>query len=66
MAGRTHPRSDVALWLHRVLGSPPPAACDSASVAGALELFRCQGDWPAALRLAYQDTVAAGLGAYSF
>jgi hypothetical protein len=56
----------VALWLHRVLGSPPPAACDSASVAGALELFRCQGDWPAALRLAYQDTVAAGLGAYSF
>jgi hypothetical protein len=56
--GRERTHNDVAAWLARVLGAPPPARCDSASVAGCLELYRTQAAWAPSLRLAYQTAVA--------
>ena len=57
---RDWPQADVGTWLTRVLHCPCPAKCDSAKVAGCVELFRTQGLWRASFRLAYQDTVARG------
>ena len=57
---RDWPQADVGAWLARVLHAPCPAKCDSAKVAGCVELFRTQGLWRASFRLAYQDTVARG------
>jgi hypothetical protein len=56
--GRERTHNDVAQWLARVLHSPPPAHCDSACVAGCMELYRTEGAWLPALRLAYQTAVA--------
>ena len=56
--GRERTHNDVAHWLHRVLHVAAPAKCDSARVAGCLEMYRTQGVWMPALRLAYQTSVA--------
>jgi hypothetical protein len=49
----------VQQWLTTVLDQPPPAACDSAGIAGVFEYLRTQGLWPQSLRLAYQQKIAA-------
>ncbi len=56
--GRERTHGDVAAWLARVLHAPAPARCDSAKVAGVLELYRTQGAWMPSVRLAYQTAVA--------
>ena len=61
VAGRDWPQGDVGLWLERLLHAPAPARCDSAKVAGCMELFRAQGLWGASFRLAFQDVLASGL-----
>ena len=45
--------SDVGLWLERVLHTPNDTKGDSPKVAGCMDLFRVQGRWAAAARLAY-------------
>jgi len=47
------PQDEVAAWLSVVLGQPPPAACDSAVVAGVIELLRTQGLWAESMRRAW-------------
>ncbi|KAK9786783.1 hypothetical protein WJX73_001447 [Symbiochloris irregularis] len=53
---RTAPEMHV--WLAAVLGCPAPAMCDSAAIAGLLDLLRTQGLWAASFRLAYQQAMA--------
>ena len=44
---------DVGLWLERVLHVPNDTKGDSPKLAGCMDLFRVQGRWAAAARLAY-------------
>ena len=48
---------DCGLWLQRVLQIPNESLGDSHKIAGFLDLFRVQGRWPAAARLAYIRTI---------
>lgn len=52
---RTH--SEIGNWLTQVLGCPQPAACDSAMIAGLMELLRTQGLWINSFRLAFQQVI---------
>ena len=61
-SGQDHPHTDVSAWLARILGSPPPAHCDSSCVAGLMELFRTQGVWELALRRAFHEVVSPQFG----
>ena len=57
--GRNRTHQEVAAWLAHLLQAPPPARCDSASLAGVMEMFRTQGVWAHAFRLAWQVAVAS-------
>eukprot|EP00271_Cylindrocystis_brebissonii_P006821 TRINITY_DN1964_c1_g1_i1.p1 TRINITY_DN1964_c1_g1~~TRINITY_DN1964_c1_g1_i1.p1 ORF type:complete len:2019 (+),score=294.17 TRINITY_DN1964_c1_g1_i1:315-6371(+) len=55
--GRDRTHSEVGDWLERLLSRRAPAQCDSAMIAGLLELLRTQGVWLPSLRLAFQQVV---------
>ena len=59
--GRDRTHSEVATWLAALLDVPPPALCDSAVVAGVMELYRAQGIWSHSFRLAIQDVLAESM-----
>lgn len=48
----------IQQWLPKVLDAALPASCDSACIAGIMELLRTKGLWPQSLRLAYQHVIA--------
>jgi len=48
---------EVGLWLERLLQTPNSTRGDSPKVAGTIDLFRVQGRWGAAARLAYVRTI---------
>jgi hypothetical protein len=48
----------VGPWLERALHQRAPAVVDSARIAGMMDLLICQGDWFAAVRLAFLHTLA--------
>jgi len=48
---------EVAHWLSRLLYTYNPAKSDSCKIAGIMELFRVQGRWAAAARLAWVRTI---------
>ncbi len=47
------PNADLGVWLGSVLGTQNPARGDSPKIAGMMDLLFAQGQWEAALRLAY-------------
>ena len=49
--------SEVGLWLERVLHTPNSTNGDSPKIVGCMDLFRVQGRWAAACRLAYVRAV---------
>jgi hypothetical protein len=50
--GRARTHREISQLLELLLRTPPPAAADSAAVAGMLELLRTQGMWAPSLLLA--------------
>lgn len=47
----------LAPWLERALEQPAPAVVDSSRIAGMMDLMICQGDWFAAVRWAFLNTL---------
>lgn len=50
--------STLGPWLERALQLTAPALVDSARIAGMMDLLICQGDWFAAVRWAFLNTLA--------
>jgi hypothetical protein len=48
----------LAAWLENALEQPAPAVVDSSRIAGMMDLLICQGDWFAAVRWAFLNTLA--------
>jgi hypothetical protein len=53
--------TQVGEWLSRVLRAPNSLQGDSPKIAGMMELLHVKGNWFAAVRLAYQMTVASSI-----
>ena len=53
IGGSWYETGDVQEWLERVTETPMPAAVDSAAIAGIMDIQRCQGCWPLAVRFGY-------------
>jgi hypothetical protein len=50
--------SALGPWLERALQQRAPAVVDSARIAGMMDLLICRGDWFAAVRWAFLNTLA--------
>jgi hypothetical protein len=50
--------ASLGAWLEKALDQPSPAVVDSARIAGMMDLMICQGDWFAAVRWAYLNSLA--------
>lgn len=53
IGGAWYETGDVQEWLERVTETPMPATVDSAAIAGIMDVQRCQGCWPLAVRFGY-------------
>jgi hypothetical protein len=53
IGGAWYETGDVQEWLERVTETPMPATVDSAAIAGIMDIQRCQGCWPLAVRFGY-------------
>ena len=51
--GTTFELGTIQNWLPRATGAPAPSGVDSICIAGIVDLFRCQGSWFHAVRLAF-------------
>ncbi|MFM7266101.1 MAG: hypothetical protein ACKOZW_11045 [Cyanobium sp.] len=50
--------SQLGPWLEEALQQPAPAVVDSARIAAMMDLLICRGDWYAAVRWGYLNSVA--------
>ena len=53
IGGSWYETGDVQGWLERVTETPMPASVDSAAIAGIMDIQRCQGCWPLAVRFGF-------------